>query len=124
MKRLNFTLDQDTVNLLEKLAASYYDGNKSQTVRAALESLAAHTGHEGWVISGYTPKKVEGEVSCHGCGEMHLEGEVLYRPVFERGKSPSALSRIPDESWLDCPDCAERMFQVQSFSQPKVRFKD
>ena len=46
MKRLNFTLDQDTVHLLEDLAKKFYEGNKSQTVRAALESLAAHTGHQ------------------------------------------------------------------------------
>lgn len=112
MKRLNFTLDQDTVALLEDLAQKFYDGNKSQTVRAALESLAAHTGHEGWIISGYTPKEVEGEASCHGCGETHREGEILYRPVFERGKSPSALPAIPAEPWLDCPDCAEKAFQA------------
>lgn len=111
MKRLNFTLDDDTVALLEELAQKFYSGNKSQTVRAAMESLAAHTGHEGWVIAGYTPKEAEGEVNCHGCGETHHDGEVLYRPVFERGKSPAALSKIPAETWLDCPDCAEKTFQ-------------
>ncbi|MDX1587194.1 MAG: hypothetical protein R3222_10625 [Balneolaceae bacterium] len=110
MKRLNFTLDQDTVHLLEDLAKKFYEGNKSQTVRAALESLAAHTGHQGWVITGYTPKKVEGQVNCHGCGETHADGEILYRPVFERGNSPSALPKIPSENWLDCPDCAEKQF--------------
>ncbi len=112
MKRLNFTLDDDTVTLLQELAEGYYGGNKSQTVRAALESLAAHTGHQGWVITGYTPKEVEDEVECHGCGEAHKEGEVLYRPVFERGKSPSALPHIPAENWLDCPDCAEKQFSA------------
>lgn len=112
MKRLNFTLDDETVKLLEELADKFYGGNKSQTVRAALESLATHTGHEGWVISGYTPKKVEGEVNCHGCGEKHRDGEVLYRPVFERGKSPDALPSIPSENWLDCPDCAEKQFHA------------
>lgn len=112
MKRLNFTLDNDTVTLLEDLAQKFYDGNKSQTVRAALESLAAHTGHEGWIISGYTPKEVEGEANCHSCGETHGDGEILYRPVFERGQSPSALTRIPNENWLDCPDCAEKKFQA------------
>ncbi|MFW6157630.1 MAG: hypothetical protein ACOC4S_02185 [Balneolaceae bacterium] len=110
MKRLNFTLDEDTVKLLQDLAENYYGGNKSQTVRAALESLAAHTGHEGWVIAGYTPKEADEEVSCHSCGEEHHKGEVLYRPVFERGKSPKALSRIPAENWLECPDCAEKQF--------------
>lgn len=110
MKRLNFTLDNDTVNLLEDLAKKFYDGNKSQTVRAALESLAAHTGHHGWVITGYTPKEVEGEVHCHGCGEEHAEGDILYRPVFERGNSPAALPKMPSENWLDCPDCAEKQF--------------
>lgn len=110
MKRLNFTLDKDTVELLENLAAKFYGGNKSQTVRAALESLAAHAGHEGWVIAGYTPKELESEVDCHSCGESHNKGEVLYRPVFERGSSPAAMPNIPSENWLDCPECAERHF--------------
>lgn len=112
MKRLNFTLNEETVKLLEQLSSKYYDGNKSQTVRAALESLAAHIGHEGWVITGYTPKEIEDDVSCHSCGESHHKGEVLYRPVFERGKSPKALPHIPTETWLDCPECAEKQFEA------------
>ena len=51
MQRLNFTLDDATVELLETLSSTDYAGNKSQTVRAALESLAAHTRHMGWVTS-------------------------------------------------------------------------
>lgn len=108
MKRLNFTLDDDTVKLLEDLAGKFYNGNKSQTVRAALESLAVHAGHEGWIIAGYTPKELDGEVNCHSCGESHEEGDVLYRPVFEKGSSPEALPSIPSENWLDCPQCAEK----------------
>lgn len=108
MKRLNFTLDSDTVKLLEELSWKYYNGNKSQTVRAALESLAVHAGHEGWVIAGYTPKELDGEANCHSCGETHEKGEVLYRPVFEKGSSPNALRTMPTENWLDCPDCAEK----------------
>ncbi len=108
MKRLNFTLDDDTVKLLEELSGKYYGGNKSQTVRAALESLAVHAGHEGWIIAGYTPKELDGEESCHSCGESHEKGDVLYRPVFEKGSSPKALPKMPSENWLDCPDCAEK----------------
>ena len=111
MKRLNFTLDDDTVKLLKELSEKYYSGNKSQTVRAALESLATHTGHEGWVIAGYTPTQLDDEIDCHSCGESHGKGEILYRPVFERGKSPEALAKIPSENWLDCPDCAEKHIQ-------------
>lgn len=107
MKRLNFTLDNETVTLLKELAGKYYNGNKSQTVRAALESLAVHAGHEGWIIAGYTPKELDGKVECHGCGESHEKGDVLYRPVFEKGSSPKALPSMPSENWLDCPDCAE-----------------
>ncbi len=107
MQRLNFTLDEATVKLLDRLAQTYYQGNKSQTVRAALESLAAHIGHEGWVITGYTPVEVQHDVSCHTCGTEHHEGAVLYRPVFERGDSPRALLHIPAEVWLDCPQCVE-----------------
>ncbi|SMO68289.1 hypothetical protein [Fodinibius sediminis] len=108
MKRLNFTLDSETVQLLAELSEKYYDGNKSQTVRAALESLAVHAGHEGWVIAGYTPKELDDEASCHSCGESHEKGEVLYRPVFEKGNSPNAFSSMPAENWLDCPECAEK----------------
>jgi hypothetical protein len=108
MQRLNFTLNDDTVRLLERLAGKYYGGNKSQTVRAALESLAAHVGHDGWVIAGYTPVELDAAAECHTCGEAHDTGDVLYRPVFERGSSPRALPRIPAESWLDCPQCVEQ----------------
>jgi len=107
MKRLNFTLDEDAVDLLNSLADRYYQGNKSRTVRAALESLASHTGHDGWVIAGYSPVRLDAEAACHSCGTEYQEGDVLYRPVFERGGSPNALQQIPSETWLDCPNCAE-----------------
>lgn len=110
MRRLNFTLDNETVKLVDELSGKYYDGNKSQTVRAALESLAAHVGHEGWIITGYTPKEIDKKLNCHSCGEVHQKGEVLYRPVFERSSSPKALPKIPGEIWLDCPECAEKQF--------------
>ncbi|MEX0994542.1 MAG: hypothetical protein WD599_03375 [Balneolaceae bacterium] len=107
MKRLNFTLDNDTVALLNKLAEKYYEGNKSQTVRAALESLATHAGHDGWIISGYTALRTDHEAHCHSCGKEHDKGELLYKPVFERGNSPSALHSIPREDWLECSSCVE-----------------
>ncbi|MEM1127838.1 MAG: hypothetical protein AAGI71_14385 [Bacteroidota bacterium] len=107
MRRLNFTLDAATIELLERLADQYYHGNKSQTVRAALESLAAHVGHDGWVVSGYTPVQLDDDASCYTCGEAHQPGDVLLRPVFERGSSPQALDAIPAEVWLDCASCAE-----------------
>jgi len=107
MKRLNFTLDNSTVELLSKLAEKYYSGNKSQTVRAALESLATHQNHDGWVISGYTPVKADHEINCHSCGTEQDEGNVLFKPVFERGSSPSAIKSIPSEEWVECPTCLE-----------------
>jgi hypothetical protein len=108
MQRLNFTLDEATIRLLDELSVKYYHGNKSQTVRAALESLAAHAGHEGWVIAGHTPVQVDRQTSCHTCGHLYPEGDVLYRPVFERGDGPRALSRLPGEPWLDCSTCVEQ----------------
>lgn len=107
MKRLNFTLDDDTVKLLERLSGKYYKGNKSQTVRAALESLASHAGQEGWVIKGYTPLKADHSTQCHECGSEQNEGTILFKPVFERGSSPSAIKTIPSEEWVECPDCLE-----------------
>jgi hypothetical protein len=109
MQRLNFTLDDATVQLLDKLAEKYYHGNKSLTVRSALESLATHVGHEGWVISGYTPIVVDEQMSCHTCGDPHPEGDVLYRPVFIRGEGPKAMPKIPTETWLDCSNCVEQL---------------
>lgn len=107
MRRLNFTLDEDTVALLESLSTTYYDGNKSQTVRAALESLAVHSGIGGWIVSGYAPVAVDADAECHSCHTEHHAGEVLYRPVFARGRGRAALPQIPVEPWLDCPSCAE-----------------
>ena len=107
MKRLNFTFDDETEELLEQIAERYYHGNKSLTVRAALESLATHLGHAGWVVTGYAPAVLGQEESCHSCGTAFAEGEVLYRPVFGRGLSPDALPAIPQEDWLDCSRCVE-----------------
>lgn len=109
MKRLNFTLDDQTVELLNRLSDKYYGGNKSQTVRAALESLATHQGHDGWVITGYTPTKADHDVNCHSCGTEHREGNVLFRPVFEKGNSPSAIKQIPSEEWVECSTCVETL---------------
>ncbi|MFQ5914450.1 MAG: hypothetical protein ACE5JS_14830 [Nitrospinota bacterium] len=107
MARLNFTLDGAAVRLLDRLARKYYSGNKSLTVRRALESLAAHAGHEGWRVAGYTPVVIDGRASCHTCGETHRKGDVLYRPVFERGEGPRAFGKLPKENWLDCLRCVE-----------------
>jgi hypothetical protein len=109
VQRLNFTLDDATVRLLNELSEKYYRGNKSLTVRAALESLAVHAGHAGWVVRGYTPIVLDHQTNCHTCGDPHPEGDVLYRPVFERGEGPRAVPRIPRESWLDCSNCAEQI---------------
>lgn len=107
MQRLNFTLDDQTVGLLDKLADTYYGGNKSLTVRAALESLAAHTRHDGWIVSGFTAVVLDTQATCHTCGENHKQGEVLYRPVFERGHGKRAMPTLPKEIWLECASCVE-----------------
>ena len=107
MKRLNFTFDDETEELLEQIAGRYYHGNKSLTVRAALESLATHLGHAGWVITGYAPAILDHEENCHSCGTTFPQGDVLYRPVFGRGVAANALPAIPQENWLDCSRCVE-----------------
>ena len=111
MKRINFTVDEATLTLLNELAVRYYKGNKSKTVRAALESLAAHSGHMGWIIRGYVPVETEFDTSCYTCQTPHQKGDILFRPVFERGRGPEAYSHIPNESWMDCPECAEHKFK-------------
>lgn len=107
MKRLNFTLDEQTIQLLNKIADQYYHGNKSHAVRAAIESLAAHLGHEGWVVAGFVPVLVESDAECHTCHRHFGAGETLYRPVFRRGRSHNALQQLPREQWLECVDCAQ-----------------
>lgn len=116
MQRLNFTLDETTVELLERLAQRYYHGNKSQAVHSALESLAAHAGHEGWLIAGYTPVVLSEDAACHSCGDPHQVGETLFRPVFERGEGPNALPKIPPQEWLDCNNCVEQDSESPSSS--------
>jgi hypothetical protein len=59
------------------------------------------------VIAGYAPVVLESLEHCHSCGTGYNEGEVLYRPVFQRGNAPDALDAIPQESWLDCSDCVQ-----------------
>ena len=107
MKRQNFTFDDETTSLLDEIAARYYHSNKSLTVRAALESLATHLGHVGWIIAGYAPAVLDQQQNCHSCGATYPEGGILYRPVFQRGNAPDALREIPQENWLDCSRCVE-----------------
>ncbi len=107
MQRLNFTFDDETVALLDTMSKEYYHGNKSSTVRAALESLATHLGHEGWVIAGYTPVELDHQAACLECGTPYRTGDILYRPVFERGRGDSVLPKLPAETWLACPNCIE-----------------
>jgi hypothetical protein len=108
VKRQNFTFDEETTELLEQISDVYYHGNKSLTVRAALESLATHLGHAGWVIAGYAPVKLDQLENCHSCGVTYPAGNILYRPVFQRGHAPNALRQIPQENWLDCSNCIEQ----------------
>lgn len=108
MRRINFTLDEETVSLLSSLADQFYGGNKSLAIRAAVESLAAHSGHSGWVISGFTPVEIATNTACHCCSVEFEPGSILFRPVFEKGVSPTALEELPDSKWMDCAGCAKR----------------
>jgi len=46
-------------------------------------------------------------VNCHTCGTEHQEGNIVFKPVFEKGNSPAAISQIPKEEWVECSDCVE-----------------
>lgn len=107
MKRLNFTLDEETIQLLNRIANQYYHGNKSLAVRAAVESLAAHLGHEGWVVAGFVPVAVDAEAECHTCHRHFEAGATLYRPVFRKGRAHNAMQQLPRELWLECSECAQ-----------------
>ena len=91
MQKLDLPCDPATVLLLEQLASRYYHRDESQTVRAALQSLASRVGHEGWVIAGYTPVTAARPATCHSCGDPHSPGDLLFRPVFRREENSSAL---------------------------------
>jgi hypothetical protein len=106
MRRINFTLDEETVQLLGALADRFYGGNRSLAIRAAVESLAAHSGHSGWVIGGFTPVLIDEDTKCHCCSAEFHPGATLFRPVFEKGVSPHALDSLPEGKWLDCSQCA------------------
>ncbi len=60
------------------------------------------------MIAGYSPAVIDRAAACHTCGEPHPEGDVLFRPVFERGRGPAALAALPTENWLDCSSCVEQ----------------
>jgi len=84
-------------------------------VRAAVESLAAHLGHEGWVVAGFVPVEVDANAECHTCHRCFEPGatlyrpvfRTLYRPVFRKGRAPKAMPQLPREQWLECGDCAQ-----------------
>lgn len=107
MKRLNFTFDDSTIELLEELSDNYFSGNKSQTVREALESLKVNIGNKGWVIKGYTPRQLEEEIQCYSCGEDHHAGEILFTPVFEKGSGVRAINALPKKPWVECDKCVD-----------------
>ena len=108
MRRLNFTLDESTITLLDGLARALYEGNKSQTIRAALQSLSTRSSRGGWIIAGYAPAELRADAPCHTCGAHHRTGDVLFRAVFEPGDGPQALETLPVEDWLDCTECVSR----------------
>ena len=91
-----------------RLADQYFHGNRSLAVRAALESLATHTSQDGRVVAGFIPVVLDEEARCNTCGTQHEAGELLYRPVFERGSGPASLSQIPIRPSLHCPGCLDR----------------
>lgn len=107
MKRLNFTVNDETATLLDSLASEFYGGNKSLAIRSAVESLAAHSGHSGWVVSGFTPVELGEATPCHCCRITFESGQTLFRPVFERGIAPNSFAELPVVPWLDCASCAK-----------------
>lgn len=106
MRRINFTLDEETIGLLGAIADQQFGGNRSRAIRAAVESFGSKLGTEGWVVSGFTPVEVKEPTHCHCCSRVFDLGQTLYQPVFERGASPRALNALPSDQWLDCATCA------------------
>ena len=62
----------------------------------------------GWVIAGYTAVELDHQAACHQCGVAYRSGDILYRPVFERGRGASVLPSLPAETWLECSQCIDR----------------
>jgi hypothetical protein len=102
-----FTLGSESARLLEELAERFYADNQTETVRVALRNLAARlgVGERTWVVDGYVPTKARETGTCHRCGDAFEVGEVVYIAVFRRGTGPTALSHLPQEQILVCPQC-------------------
>jgi hypothetical protein len=82
MTQIDLALDPATIQLLRQLARAYFDGDEARTIKAALQSLAAHTGCDGWAVSGYAPLGLRPEQ-----GRIGPDGrswEVSFRPIFGR----------------------------------------
>ena len=107
MQRINFTLDEKTIGLLEKMANEWYKGNRSAVIRDAVHYYSQNALQSGWVIVGFSPVTLDNNFTCHGCGEEHTKGEVLYRPTFQKGQGKFAFKYLPNEPWLDCAACLE-----------------
>ena len=107
MHRLNFTLDDETISLLDEMAKTWYSGNRSALVRDALHHFAKCANQNGWIIVGFSPVILNRNTLCHGCGIEFPKGEVLYQPIFQQGIGENAISQLPKEPWLDCARCIE-----------------
>lgn len=71
------------------------------------EVLNSNLWHAGWLITDYIPVRMDHEVNFHSCGTKHSEGDVFFKPVFEKGNSPQAIEHTPSEEWVECQVCVE-----------------
>ena len=82
MRQVDLVLDPPTLKLLHQLAILYFDGDETRTIKAALQSLAAHSGCDGWAVAGYAPLGLRPEQ-----GRVAPDGdswELSFRPIFAR----------------------------------------
>jgi len=108
MQRFNFTLDEETIRLLEEIAKTWYSGNRSALIRDAVHHFAKCACQSHWVIVGFSPVILNRNTYCHGCGAEFPKGEVLYQPIFQQGIGEPAINQLSKEPWLDCASCLER----------------
>ncbi len=105
IQRLNFTLDDDTIKLLEDMSKAWYSGNRSALIRDAIHHFAKCAYQSGWIIVGFSPVILNQNTVCHGCGVEYPKGQVLYQPIFQQGIGEHVIDQLPKELWLDCPRC-------------------
>lgn len=89
--KATYTLDGETVQRLEALAASHFTNNRSAVIRAAVadlwDKLASEPQNSAPAILGYRRVTLTAPAVCDECGET-VSGEA-YEAIFDQSAPPA-----------------------------------